>query len=50
MDAVWLVMEDEPSGRMMGMGLQRWRGMKEECCLTNEEEMTLPSAPLSIRI
>ena len=41
-------MEEEPSGRMMGMGELRLRG--RECCLQKEEEMTFPSAPQSIKI
>lgn len=41
-------MEEEPSGRMMGMPGPRMRG--RECCLQKEEEMTFPSAPQSIKI
>ena len=41
-------MEEEPLGRMMGMGGPGVRG--RECCLRKEELMTFPSAPQSIKI
>ena len=41
-------MEEDPFGRMMGMGEPWMRG--RECFLRKEEEITLPSAPQSIKI
>src|ERR1700760_894971 len=48
MGTVCWVMEEEPSGRTMGMGLREWR--ESECRFWKEVLMTLPSAPPSMRM